>query len=210
MIELVICLGKQLNDDGSLDWISQERVKLAVTIVNENPNAKLLLSGGKKYSDERSLEVSEAKAMETYIKNELNRNDLQIIIEDEGPSSLTQLVIIKTKIILPQQIKNIALVTDEVHLERARTLFDAIMGDEYQINYQGSLVDIAGQYRDLIVQNEAIKTKYIIDNMINQLPKGDHEAYRKYDEEYRAAQLEHNKSGGDPNQPVNMRILKSA
>jgi hypothetical protein len=143
--EAIICLGKQLNDDGSLDWVSQERVKLALDIWKQDKSALLILSGGKKYSDERNLEVSEAVAMKKFIEvqPDINQDEIEIIVEDEGPSSLTQLVIIKTDIILARGLKNIDVISDEIHIERVRVLFDAIMGPGFNIDYQGSLVNIA-------------------------------------------------------------------
>lgn len=42
--------------------------------MNRYPKAKLLLSGGKKYSDDRSLEISEAAAMEQYIVETLGQS----------------------------------------------------------------------------------------------------------------------------------------
>ncbi|MFW5702368.1 MAG: hypothetical protein ACOCXP_00170 [Candidatus Dojkabacteria bacterium] len=106
---------------------------------------------------------------------------------------------------MKEGITGIVFVSDEIHIEKVRVLFDAIMGDEYKIHYLGSKVNLAGQYRDLIAQNEATKTQYVLDNMVEELPRGDHEEYRRYDKEYRAAQVAHNESGGDPNKPVNMK-----
>lgn len=209
-LDLVVCFGKQLNDDGSLDWVSQERVKLAVNVLRRYPNARILFTGGKKYSDERNLTISEARAMAEYMVNTLACKDIEPIIEDEGNASLMQMIKIKREILIPYNYRNIAAVSDEIHIHRVNLEFGATLGHDFNLYCFGSLVNLAGQYRSLIEASETSKRKYFEENMLSQIKPGDDQWLWDYHMRYQQAQLLHIKSGGDPNITVRLKDVEES
>jgi len=155
-----------------------------VELLKQNPNSKLILSGGIGLtSDKDQMQITEADAMERYI-NEHNPEIIDQIIKDtESVSSLGQLCRIKIDYILKSNYKNIALVTDEIHIKRMSILFDAIMGDGFEVKYFGSKINLFGKYRQLIIDWESQNVKGS-EELVSIVSRGDHETFKNYDTAY--------------------------
>ncbi|MDP4182930.1 MAG: YdcF family protein [Bacillota bacterium] len=183
-VELIICLGKNIYDDGSLDNILKLRVEKAVEVFLSNPNSRLILTGGKGYSDTRKSEVSEAEAMYKYVAEKYpNLNFNNIIVEKNGKSTINQLCLIKKEVVLPNNYRKIALVTDEVHMKRALAILDGILGDDYTIVSFPSKIDIVGLWRRLIENDEANLYDKTINNLIKRVKRGDEDDWLIADQE---------------------------
>lgn len=196
--DVVICLGKSINKDYSLDWILTNRVELAYKLAKKN-NVPLLLTGGK--SHKKVLEKvakSEASAMYDYLKKNYPGLKLIVILEEKGESTIHQLCIIKNKILLPKKWYNLVLVTDEIHLKRAVITTEWIFGDKFKVFGQGSLINLNGSLRSLYENREGEKYNLSINGLIKKYKKGDDKGILKFDEKIRSASKEHIISGGDP------------
>jgi uncharacterized SAM-binding protein YcdF (DUF218 family) len=174
MLDVIICLGKAVHNDGSIDWILQERVKKAAEIASNNPQAMLILSGAKHHLDNRSGLPSEAEAMLKYIKDNNLLDSSRIIIEDKGSSTIHQQCIIKTDFLIPNNYKNIGLVTDELHMPRAEVTLKSILGPGFGVVAFPSIVNLAGKARALIIDDEKKSFDLTMETRVNVISPGDH------------------------------------
>lgn len=191
-IDCIICLGKNLNDDGSLDWVFQERVNLAGKIFVEHPESVLVLTGGISHLDNRSDLPSQAFAMLKFLKENFKIDETNIILEEEGVSTIHQLCIIKNDILIPQKFKNIAIVTDVVHEPRATVLAEHIFGPEFNVKGHGSIVNIGGEYRKSIDRVEKEKYEITVESIVKKFEKGDDKGILEREENYRKGLKEKN------------------
>jgi uncharacterized SAM-binding protein YcdF (DUF218 family) len=179
-IDLIICLGKQLLPDGNLDWVLQSRVEKAVEVFKQNPDAKLLLSGGQSHLIQNKVKASEAQTMLDYIKENYSLDFKNILIEEEGNSTIDQLCRIKTQILIPNNYKTIALVTYEIHMLRASTTLKSILGPAYEVLTYPSIVKISGVYRQAMIDQEEVTLELTKKTRINVITPGDHEKWLEF------------------------------
>lgn len=185
-IDVVICLGKTPNPDGSLDPILQGRVDLAYKIAVKN-NARLLLSGGKNLRILKTKELSESAAMQKYVVDTYNTDSVKIILEEKGSSTISQLCIIKNEILIPKKWFTVALVTDEIHLERALITTQWILGDDFTITPFGSKVKVSEEKRKAYIARENEKIQLTRKNFAKNFKKGDDKKILNYDRIYTKA-----------------------
>lgn len=184
-IDCIICLGKNLNDDGTLDWVFQERVNLAGKMFSEHPESLLILTGGKSHLDNRNDIPSQAFAMLKYLKDKMTLDETKVILEENGVSTIHQLCIIKRDFLIPQNFKNIAIVTDEVHEPRATILAKHIFGAEFNVEGYPSIVNIGGEYRKSIEKVEKEKYEITVESIVKKFEDGDDKGILEREENYR-------------------------
>lgn len=154
-IEIVICCGKGLGPRGEVDWVLKNRIDLSIDIIKKASSVKLLLSGGiGTTADSNTKEFTEAEAMYRYIQEHNPEIIDRVLKETVSEGSLDQLCKIKQEIINPLQLKHIALVTDEFHINRMSILFDSVLGDGFNTLYFGSKMNLYGKYRKIIEDYE--------------------------------------------------------
>ncbi|OGM13817.1 hypothetical protein A3A76_04880 [Candidatus Woesebacteria bacterium RIFCSPLOWO2_01_FULL_39_23] len=198
-LDIIICLGKSINKDGSLDRILSQRVELAFKLATKN-NIPLILSGGK--SHKRFLEKfpsSESSAMLSYLKQNYPETDLNVILEEKGESTIHQLCIIKNKLLIPKKYFRVGLVTDEIHIKRAIITTEWILGDQFKIVGFGSPLTLRGKGREKFISREEEKYDLTINKLFKKYQKGDDRGLLEFDKRFRVSTKKHIKSGGNPN-----------
>lgn len=185
MIDSIIILGKQLHKNGNIDSILRDRVKKGVEISKLNPSAKIILSGARPHWNKDISQKTEAFVMREYLKEIYPEVDeKRIVIEESGNSTIDQFIKIKTEILIPMGFKDIALVTDEVHIKRAGITLKHILGDKFNVTEFPSVLDIAGGWRTLIEERENNAYQLTLNTRINVINRGDHETWRKLEDEF--------------------------
>jgi len=182
---LIICLGRNLLPDETLDWILQERVKQSVRVFESLANARLLFTGKYGHKGNAEPKKSQAQAMFDYAKGMGSLNESKVILEEESESTIHQFYLIKTKILIPQKIRKIHLVTDEIHMPRALMTLKGILGEDFKIISSTSDVRIGGGWRSLIEDSEKRLLEMTEKDLYSRIPLGDHEAWYKFDKEFR-------------------------
>jgi hypothetical protein len=199
-IDFYILLGKGLYQNSELDWFAQARCDKAIKLMTYSPSAKLIITGGRNISD-----VSEASVMANYITSKNPQIKDRIILEEEGLSTIHQLVLVKKKLLIPDKVNgveivnrlvNIGLITDETHLSRAMLTADHLLGDEYKVTGFGATLRISGYARKAIETYENKMYELTKRNpVLLYCKKGDHEAWFKFDEFLRATKKEKHTDG---------------
>jgi hypothetical protein len=184
-LDVIVCLGKGIGPNGEIDWVLEERIKLSLKLAEHNPNAKLILSGGIGITaDEGGKYTTEADAMELYVRNNFPHLESRVIKEPLSEGSLDQLCRIKTQYVKTFNLKSVAIVTDELHINRVSLLFDALMGDEYNCFFFGSQINLFGKYRQLIEEFEKKNCEGSRD-IVSFLPRGREDLFVLFDKTYR-------------------------
>lgn len=196
-LDVVICLGKTPNEDGNLGENLKERVKLAYKIANKS-NVPLILSGGKSHKILEKRPISEATAMHKYLKTNYDIKNMEIILEEKGESTIQQLCIIKNDILLPSRWFKVSLVTDKVHLKRAKNTAEWIFGKKFVVYGFGSKPNIVEEKIDSYLNREKEKLKLSKSNFTKNFRRGDDKSILEYSKIYRKLKREHIRKGGDP------------
>ncbi len=196
-VDVVICLGKSIEKDGSLDSILQERVRLAFTLCKLY-KSPLVLTGGKshKLTDKRLF--TEAEAMLNFINLHGVLDEVNIILEKKGESTIHQICILKNTVLIPNKWYKIVLVADKTHLKRAVFTARWILGDKFFVTGCGSKLKIP---EDELVQRklrEEEKFRLTVPNFENNFAKGDDANILKFSNMYRDAMLRLIENGGNP------------
>jgi hypothetical protein len=169
-LEIVICCGKGLGPRGEVDWVLSSRIDLSIEVVKNNLNSALLLSGGIGLtSDLNQKQINEADAMEAYIK--LNYPDFTSMI-------------IKENYLLKNNHTKLAIISDELHIKRISTLFDAVLGDNYEVYYLGSKISLYGKYRQLLEEYENTNLQGALE-LVKLIERGNHTKFMEFDKAYR-------------------------
>lgn len=185
-MDLIICLGKMLNSEGSLDWVLQERVEVAVEQALKYPQSKLVLTGGHHHFGDNLDSPTQAAAMLQYIKaQQLRINPEQVILEEKGDSTINQLIIIKRELVIPNNYTELMLVTDEFHMSRAFDSFKLVMGEDYKLEKAPAQVNLSGHYRQMIEKIEKEKYKVFKQNVLDKFTPGDDKAIEQNQQEMR-------------------------
>lgn len=175
-----ILFGRQLFQDGKLDWIAQARCDLAIEILKQNTSSELIITGGK-----TTTQISEASVMKDYLIDKLPV-DRRIILEESGLSTIHQLVLLKNNYLIPNMKFEVGLISDEIHMPRLKLTAQHLLGDEFKIATFQAEVRISGRYRRSIEDFEKELFRLTLNNpvMLN-YQKGDDKAWRIYDEFFR-------------------------
>ena len=187
-LDLILCLGKNLNKDNSLDWVLQARVEKAIETYNDHPEAVLMFSGGK-YFLASDYSSSEADAMLAYVKKQHKDLADKVIVESESDNTIDQLCRIKNEFILPKKWRSIALVSDEFHVRRAGVFMDGILGDGYKLYFVGAKGNLTGNPRRAL---EELEDKFLEMSIktVKSLPRGDENAYLKHNIKHKKQRME--------------------
>lgn len=186
-VDVIIVLGKSLHPDGSPDFVLRSRVDKALEVLKDHPEAKLIITGGKSHWIDGEEQISEAQAMLDYAKRTNPGLDIdQVIIEDQGNSTIHQLVRIKTEYLLPNSWKQIGLVTDELHMPRAAMIARGILGDTFEVIEYPAKVDLAGYWREIIEEREKLGYENTYQALFSKVKLGDHEAWLRESGKFQA------------------------
>ena len=132
--EWLVVLGAKLNPDGTLGDAAQGRLNYALKLLEENPEAKLLLSGGKPaYMDDpeykKTLMPTEAQAMRQHVPEEFNRKG-QVLSEIQSLDFIGNAVFLAEKIskgwAALQQPGVIRFITSANYVERMQAIAEHV------------------------------------------------------------------------------------
>jgi uncharacterized SAM-binding protein YcdF (DUF218 family) len=195
-LDAIIVFGKSLHQDGSPDFVLRSRVEKALEVLNAHPQAKLIITGGKSHWLAGKEQISEAQAMLEYAKQVQPDLHLdQVIVEDQGNSTIHQLAKIKVEQLLPNSWKNVGLVTDEIHMPRAASIALGVLGDEFIISQYPAKVDLAGAWRALIEEKEKRDYDITYQTRNQHIKNGDHETWLRETEKFQERARELRKQG---------------
>ncbi len=111
----VIVLGAKVKPGGVLSLSLKSRLEEAVTYLNKYPHVKVIVSGGQGTDEDRT----EASAMFTYLE-EKGIEAERILMEEQSTSTYENLLF--SKELLPAGTKQITIVSNDFHLQRAKYL----------------------------------------------------------------------------------------
>lgn len=112
-MDIVIILGKRLNDDGSMTDELKRRLDKGLEIFKEIKDSKIVVSGG---MPNKKAKRTEASMMREYLLS-LNVKDEDIVVEDKSLTTYSNAWKIK-KIFKGHNIDSIYLVSTKYHFER--------------------------------------------------------------------------------------------
>jgi len=115
----MIVLGAKVKTGGIPSLSLKNRLEEAVEYLNKYPHVKVIVSGGQGADEDRT----EASVMLKYLQDkgiETNR----ILIEDQSTSSYENLLF--SKELLPKGTKNITILSNDFHLQRAKYLAESL------------------------------------------------------------------------------------
>ncbi len=196
-LDVIICLGKSINSDGTLDWILEKRVELAYELARKR-NIPLILTGFKSYRRDEEIDITEASAMYNYLRTNHNIKNMKIILEEKGESTIHQLCIIKKNLLVPNKWYLVGIVTDKIHLRRAKITAKWIFGDEFRVYGFESKVNLVGIFRKTYESSEKEKYNLTVDSILKKYKKGDDKAILHFDQRVRKTSKKHIGSGGNP------------
>lgn len=110
--DYVIVLGAQMKESGP-SAILITRLQTAATYCKDNPNTKIIVSGGQGYNEP----VSEAQGMKDYLVNHCGIDEERIIMEDKSTNTRENLKFSLEKI--EGENPKVVLVTNDYHVFRA-------------------------------------------------------------------------------------------
>lgn len=111
----VIVLGAKVKQGGVLSLSLKSRLEEAVTYLNQYPHVKVIVSGGQGTDEDRT----EASAMFTYLEDNGIEAE-RILMEEQSTSTYENLLF--SKELLPAGTKQITIVSNDFHLQRAKYL----------------------------------------------------------------------------------------
>ncbi|MDD3141536.1 MAG: YdcF family protein [Lachnospiraceae bacterium] len=154
-LEYIIILGAQVRKRKITDALKR-RLDKGIQYINENPDTKIIVSGGKGAGEE----ISEAEAMKIYLQSR-GIDSAVIILEDQSTNTKENLAF-SGKFLNPQNM-NIGIVTNNFHVYRAVKQAEA----------QGykNVYGIAASCRAVIFLNYMVREFFAILQMSFQLRK---------------------------------------
>ncbi len=117
MFDYILILGGPLDGEKPSPLLF-ERIKKGAELANENPNAKIVVSGGIKGEAQK---LSEAQIMKTALL-ELGISEERIILEDKAKTTLQNF---KYTDALLGRVDNTAFVTNRFHVWRSKRIMKA-------------------------------------------------------------------------------------
>lgn len=176
--DAVVVLGTGIKQDGQLPQSSIQNLKRAVELYKNKHTQKLILAGKWAWNCKYIPRLTEAAAMRLVA---LNRGipAVDIIKEETGTTTVSNLVAIKENILIPQNCKNIAIVCiSDIIKERMEYNLKMVLGPEY--TYEIIMAESSytpEMYQEL--KTSEIKKMSDCINFYKDLVPGDHQTILK-------------------------------
>ncbi len=131
-IEAIIILSHLMDSEGTLDIESKLRAAKGIEIYLCNIQSKLITCGWD-YRKDSNIKI--AHSMSHYlIKNFLIPKE-KIICEINSRDTVGDAIFTRKNIIPRYNFKNLAVITSSYHTARAKTIFDFVYGDSFNISF---------------------------------------------------------------------------
>lgn len=150
MSDVIIVLGRGINDDGTLPVDPCSRVRKAADLYKERRAPYLVMSGAWTYHFDISPNRAESTAMKNYAID-LGVPGGSIIEESESMDTIGNVYFTKKNICEPRAWKNLTVVASGEHMPRVEYLFRKIYGPEYNFQFEISerVIDDAAYTKEL-------------------------------------------------------------
>ena len=154
MTSYIVCLGYDLNADGSIHPVLKSRLGDAIRLCLENKNSTLFLMGGRSFRDKHKKLPSQASVMYDYIKNQAPDvlNSAKVEKEEASTSTIEQLCFLRDH--LPTRTTTF-IVGSKYFIDRVKLYVEYIFGDIQRFEFVGSDIplDLEGEMK----KTEALK-----------------------------------------------------
>lgn len=173
MPDVIIVLGRGINDDGTLPPDPQSRVRKAVELYNNKLAPRIIMSGAWSFHSEHNPTISEATSMKKYAI-ELGVPEASVIEESESKDTIGNVYYTKKNICIPQGFRDIIVVASDEHMPRIEYLFRKIYGSDYILTFTESerVLSDSDYEKEVAHENKSMKiTKQLLDPITD----GDHQ-----------------------------------
>jgi uncharacterized SAM-binding protein YcdF (DUF218 family) len=159
-MNILVILGNKLLNNGEIDTILINRLKMGQHLYNTGNYNLIIVSGGK---NQTKAKHTEAYKMKKYLIDNYNIPSKQIITEARSKTTIENshecLKIIKTL----SNVKSLTIVSSKFHIKRVKLIFNHVFNNtKYKKNYISSKNGIIGDIlRKRIVNENKYYTKYI-------------------------------------------------
>jgi len=134
MSDIIIVLGRGIEEDGSLPPDPKARVRKAVELYNDGASPVIVMSGAWTYHFDIHPSRSEATAMKEYAI-ELGVPEQAIIEESKSMDTIGNVYFTKKDIVQNKDFKDILVVASDDHMPRVEYLFKKIYGEAYDLEF---------------------------------------------------------------------------
>ena len=117
--EYMIILGAKVKPGGVLSLSLKNRMDIAIPYLEQHPQVKVIVSGGQGADEEQT----EASAMYDYLVRS-GIDESRILIEDRSTSTFQNLAF--SKALLPADVRDLTIVSNDFHLRRATYLANTL------------------------------------------------------------------------------------
>lgn len=167
MSDVIIVLGRGVEDDGTLPLDPQSRVRKAVELYNHGRAPQIVMSGAWTYHFDISPISAESTAMKKYAI-ELGVPDDHIVEESESMDTIGNVYFTKKNVCEPHGWKSLTIVASDEHMPRIKYLFKKIYGPEYSFEFEISnrVIDEVAYQREMEHETSSMKvTKQWLDTI---------------------------------------------
>lgn len=157
MSDVIIVLGRGIEDDGSLPLDPKSRVRKAAELYSDHVAPIIVMSGAWTYHFDINPTRSESKAMKEYAV-ELGIPEQAIIEESKSMDTIGNVYFTKKDIIEQKGFKNIVVIASEDHMPRVKYLFEKIYGEAYNLKFTISerVIDDASYEKELAHESNSM------------------------------------------------------
>lgn len=134
MSDVIIVLGRGIEDDGSLPPDPKARVGKATELYKDGVAPFVIMSGAWTYHFDIHPNRSESKAMKEYAV-ELGIPEYALIEESKSMDTIGNVYFTKKDIIEQRGFKDIVVVASDDHMPRVKYLFEKIYGEAYNLKF---------------------------------------------------------------------------
>lgn len=149
MKTLIACLGYELEKDGTISTVLENRLHECVRLAKDQPGSTLLLLGGRSFRDTEKKLPPESEMMKEFILNQ-DPNVLSfanIITEDQTTSTVEQICYLREFIDIHPEIEKVTIISSEFFNERVKLYVKYILKSNPNITF------IAAKIPDSLKEN---------------------------------------------------------
>lgn len=180
MYDVIIVLGASVNPDGSLSERLRNRVDKAIMLFRAGKAEKMIFTGKHSFKLELAGQTplrTEAQAMADYALSK-GIPSSAVYLEEHSKDTVGNALFVKTSLLEPKGWKKVMVITSEYHVDKAKLLFDFILGPDYQIEYASvEAVKTSEEIADWKKRQEPIIAK--IKDRMKGIAPGDTESIRR-------------------------------
>jgi uncharacterized SAM-binding protein YcdF (DUF218 family) len=177
MKDAIIVLAGGINPDGSLPDMPKERIDGALRHFHNKESSVLIMSGRYGFWLDWKKEIptrTEAEAMKEYAVS-LGVPTEAILLEEKSKDTLGNAYFTKVDILEPNNWKSVLIVTSDFHYERTRYIFDLVLGDGYDTEYEVTKTNVPFLKMEALKAQE-VATIAILKTIIGNTQRGGTEA----------------------------------